>query len=332
MLYILWGEDDYSLNQYLGVIKKGLGDSSLLEMNTTSLEGQKLALDQLKAVCETIPFMAEKRLVIIKGLLERFEPKSGRQKKNGAETREEEYKPFVDCISRLPETTVLVLVAPIVLKSSNPLLKELLSVAQVKSFPLIKGDRLQGWIIKYMTKKEGSISPEAVNLLAELVGSNLWVLGNEIDKLLLFTSGRRIEAEDVRSVVSYAQETSVFTMIDAIIEFKAGLAEELLQQLLQRGAAPSFLLVLLTRQVRMMVRINELKNRGTPEKEMQSALGISNEYAWRRTLERAGKYSLERLVDIYHWLLEADLAIKTRKYDGELALNLLIADLCAARK
>ena len=71
----------------------------------------------------------------------------------------------------------------------------------------------------------------------------------------------------------------------------------------------------------------------TLEKEMQSTLGIINEWAWRRTLERAGKYSLERLIDIYHRLLEADLAIKTGKYDGELALNLLIADLCErARK
>jgi DNA polymerase III delta subunit len=37
---------------------------------------------------------------------------------------------------------------------------------------------------------------------------------------------------------------------------------------------------------------------------------------------------MERLREVYNKLLETDLAIKTGKYDGELALNLLVADLC----
>ncbi|GAI47375.1 unnamed protein product, partial [marine sediment metagenome] len=62
-------------------------------------------------------------------------------------------------------------------------------------------------------------------------------MANEIDKLALFASGRRIEEEDVKLVVSYAQEASVFAMVDAVLEFRAGVAEQLLQKLLQRGAA-----------------------------------------------------------------------------------------------
>ncbi|MFC1942384.1 hypothetical protein ACFLWU_04110, partial [Chloroflexota bacterium] len=43
--------------------------------------------------------------------------------------------------------------------------------------------------------------------------------------------------------------------------------------------------------------------------------------------DQANKYSLARLKEVYHRLLEADLSIKTGKYDGELALNILIAEV-----
>jgi len=68
LLYILSGEDDFSISQSLEEIKRGIGDPDLLSANTTILDGQQLILDQLMAVVETIPFLAEKRLVIVRGL------------------------------------------------------------------------------------------------------------------------------------------------------------------------------------------------------------------------------------------------------------------------
>ncbi|GAI39824.1 unnamed protein product, partial [marine sediment metagenome] len=61
-------------------------------------------------------------------------------------------------------------------------------------------------------------------------------------------------------------------------------------------------------------------------------LGITAEFVWRKTLEQASRYSLERLTELYHKLLEADLSIKTGRYDGELALNILVAELCQQHK
>jgi DNA polymerase-3 subunit delta len=115
-------------------------------------------------------------------------------------------------------------------------------------------------------------------------------------------------------------------MVDAILEFKPGIAEKLLQQLLREGAAPAYLLFMLARQVHMIVRARELRSQGEPEVEIQNRLGLP-QFALRRTLEQAGRHPLSRVIEVYHKLLETDLAIKTGKYDGELALNILIAEL-----
>ena len=334
MLYILLGQDDFSLNQALEEIKGGIGDQSLLLVNTTTLDGQQMSLDQLRTVCETVPFLAEKRLVIVKGLLGRFEPKGkpGRRKKTAYKPdQQSDYKSLGECISNIPDSTILVLVDGDI-KSNNPLLKELSVKAEMKSFPLLKGDKLRQWIQGRVKGEGGSITPQAVELLARVVGGNLWIMANEIDKLVLFTSGRSIEEEDVRIAVSYMPETNVFAMTDAILEFKAGVAEQLLEQLLQRGATPPYLLVMLSRQVRMIVRAKELRKQGKPETEIQKRLGLTSEFALRKTLEQANRYPVERLKEVYHKLLQTDLSIKTGKYEGQLALNILIAELCQQRR
>ena len=188
----------------------------------------------------------------------------------------------------------------------------------MKSFPLLRGARLCQWIQRHVTEQGGTISPQAIDLLARLVGSNLWIMANEINKLTQFASGRRIEEEDIKMVVSYAQQASVFAMIDAILEFKVGLAEQSLHQLLQRGASSAYLLVMLSRQVRMLVRVKELKKQRTPEREIRNRLGLTAEFAWRKTVEQAERYPLERIKQVYPKLLEADISIKTGKYEGEL--------------
>ena len=323
------GQDDFSLRQALEEIKRGIGDDALLLANITVLDGQQLSLAQLRSICETVPFLAENRLVIIEGLLARFEAKgkSSPQKKTMQATNQEnEPKSLAAYISKIPESTILVLIDGRV-TSNNPLLRELSGKAKVKLFPLLREARLRQWIQKQVKAEGGGISPQAVNLLAKLVGSNLWIMSNEIKKLVLFTSGRPIEERDVRTLVSYAQEANVFAMVDAILDFKPGIAEKLLQQLLQEGATPAYLLFMLSRQVQMIVRAKELRSQGEPEVEIQNRLGLSSEFALRRTLEQADRHPLLRIIEVYHKLLATDLAIKTGKYEGGLALNMLIAEL-----
>ena len=327
MLYILTGQDDFALNESLAEIKRGLGDPSLLATNTTTFDGRELTPEQLNIVAGALPFLTKWRLIIVGGLLERFEPKvsRGRQKKTATD-RKNDWQSFAALIGGFPESTVLVLIDSQA-TNKNPLLKALLPRAKMKSFPLLRGTRLSQWLDRRISQEDGSISPQASDLLVRLVGSNLWILAGEVSKLVLFTLGRRIEEGDVKAVVSYAQQTSVFVLVDAILESNVGLAQQLLQQLLQAGLSPSYILFMLARQVRLLIRAKELIREGRSEVEIQDRLGLSSEFAWRKTAEQVSRYSFERLKELHHKLLEADLSIKTGKYEAELALNILVAEL-----
>ncbi|HEY42205.1 MAG TPA: DNA polymerase III subunit delta [Dehalococcoidia bacterium] len=333
MLYILSGQDDFSLTQSLDKIKGEVGDPEALATNLTVLEGPQVTVDQLRSVCEAAPFVAEKRLVVVKGLLQRFQPpdrpgRPGRRRKSTSQP--DGYEALVTYIGTIPDSTILVLVEGEI-KSTNPLFGALSSKAKVQSFPLLRESGLKQWVQNRIKAEGGSISPEAVDLLARLIGSNLWIMSSEISKLLLFTDGKRISKEDVKRVVGYTQQTSIFAVVDAIIESRTKTASQLLQQLLNEGASTSFLMGMLARQLRLIVRTKDIQTARMSANELRSRLGLSSEFVAKKTLEQARHYSLPRLRQVYQQLLETDLAIKTGKYEPELALNILVAELCQQR-
>jgi DNA polymerase-3 subunit delta len=331
LIYVLSGQDDYSVAQALDEIKKETGDEASLSMSTTSLEGQNLSLEELKTVCETMPFMMGKRMVIVDGLIGRFE-KSGRSRRQTGTTRkskkQEEADTFGDYLATgIPETTVLVMTEGVI-SGDNPVLKSLAGKATVRNFPLPRDAKLRGWVQKKVKEEGGAISSQAVYLLARLVGSNLWIMASEIEKLIIYTSGRKIEEEDVKTLVGYNQEATVFNMIDAILEFRAERAEQMLDQLFRSGVAPVYLLFMLARQAQLIVRAKELTRKRHTNREMQGRLGMKSEWVLRKTLEQASRYSMPRLREVYQRLLDTDVSIKTGRSDPELALYTLVVELC----
>jgi DNA polymerase III delta subunit len=86
-------------------------------------------------------------------------------------------------------------------------------------------------------------------------------------------------------------------------------------------------LMMLARQVHLMFRVKEMRDRRVSRNDIQSRLGLTSDFVLRKAWGQADRYSLVRLKEVYHKLLEADLAVKTGKYEGELVLNMLVAEL-----
>ncbi len=327
MLYILYGQDDFSLNQAVEKIKADLGDWEMVATSTTNLEGQHLTLSELRNKCGAAPFLSSHRLVIVDGLLGRFEvkqsrPRSGKGKSgNGLG----EWEDLASYIEQMPETTVLMLVDG-EMKGQNPLLKQLSPLAEVRTFPLLRGRDLKAWIQQRVREEGGDITTQAVNLLAELIGGDLWAMNGEIQKLLLYSQERPIGEDDVRQLVSHVQEANIFALVDAVAEGRTELAQRILHRLYHDGIAPTYILVMITRQFRLIAQAKDLE-RGLSRLQIQDRLGLKSSYSLDKTLSQAKLYDFEGVKRAYDKLLETDSAIKTGKYSDKLALELLVTEL-----
>jgi DNA polymerase-3 subunit delta len=327
MFYILYGQDDFSLDQAVGKVKADLGDREMVATNTTSLEGQHLTLGELRNKCDAAPFLSSHRLVIVDGLLGRFEVKQSRPRAGKGKSGNGlgEWEGLASYIKQMPETTVLMLVDG-EMKGQNPLLKKLSPLAEVRTFPLLRGRDLKAWIQQRVKEEGGDITPQAVNLLAELIGGDLWAMNGEIQKLLLYSQERPISEDDVRQLVSHVQEANIFALVDAVAEGRTELAQRILHRLYDDGVAPTYILVMITRQFRLIAQAKDM-GPGLSRLQIQDRLGLKSSYSLDKTLGQAKLYDFEGVKRAYDKLLETDLAIKTGKYSDKLALELLVTEL-----
>src|SRR4030043_1364929 len=106
-------------------------------------------------------------------------------------------------------------------------------------------------------------------------------MNSEIDKLLAYCSGQVITEDSVKQVTSYAREANIFALVDSILEGRTKVAQQLLHRLLRDGASPSYILAMITRQLRLIVIAKDLGRK-------KSQPGIPD------TLEAVSSYSLDK--------------------------------------
>jgi DNA polymerase-3 subunit delta len=328
MFYLLHGKDEYSRSLFLAKMKAKLGDSTTVDLNTTVLEGQKVALDELIHACDTVPFLAERRLVIINDLAARFEPRRGGEKEE-SEAEKALLQDLGEYLSRLPDSARLVFLERKKIGRGNPIYKYAVDIEDgyVKEFTPPRGGALNRWIANLVREKGGSIEPGAINLLAAFIGSDLRLLDQEIEKLLTHTGEERpIKEQDVQLLVSYVQEASIFDMVDALGKRDTREAMKLLHRLLDDGQPPLYLLHMIVRQFRILLRIKELLGKGTLAADIRALLGL-HPFVVEKMMKQAPNFSIAQLEDIYHRLLEIDEAVKTGGMEPQLALDVFVTEL-----
>jgi DNA polymerase-3 subunit delta len=327
MFYLFHGEDEYRRSLQLATMKAKLGDPVTVALNTTELNGRRLTLDELISVCDAMPFLAEKRLVIVYNLAARFERKKGTAE-DDAEQDPAFLEQFEEYVNSLPESTRLVLVEDGKIKEANRIYKIVTKSDQghLHEFAPLDPGELSRWIPEHVEEKGGRIERAAVNALAAFVGSDLRLLDQEIDKLLTYAGPERaVTEQDVRLLVSYAQ-ANIFDMVDALGKRDTRRAMELMEQLLESGEHPLYLLRMIVRQFRILIQIKELLAKGTPVKDIQGLLRL-HPYVVKKTTGQAANFSILQLEVIFKQLHEVDAAVKSGEMEPALALNLFVTEV-----
>lgn len=338
MLYIFHGEDDFTRADALKALRAEMGDPQFADLNTTVLDGKYLSFGELRHHADSIPFLSDKRLVIVEGMLARLDPRRAGKSESDDEPGETETEPeanadlkqqLLDYLPNLPPTTNLVFVENKKLHANNALLKfadKEKKNAQVKLFAAPDAKELPDWVIDHTEKKGGAIDFSAANDLALYIGGDLRALDSEIEKLILYRNGQLIRRDDVQFMVAPAQEQKVFDLVDALGQKRTQRALELLHEQLRQNANEFYLLSMITRQYRILLQVRDLMTRGMNTDAIQKQLSL-HPFVAKKMSEQARNYSVEQLENIMRLLLEIDVNLKTSKLEPTLALDLLVVDL-----
>jgi DNA polymerase-3 subunit delta len=167
-------------------------------------------------------------------------------------------------------------------------------------------------------------------MLGRLVGSDLRALNNEIEKLAIYVNCQRpITQNDVDLLVPYTEEAERFGLSNAIGRRDSRRAYDQLQKELEKGKSPMLILGSIAAQIRALIEVKDMAQRSMSPADIARAKGWKSDYAAKMRLQEAANFSMPRLEQILETLVELDLAIKTGRMDQTLALDTLVARLCA---
>ena len=324
VVYIFHGDDEFATSQALAGIESQMGDPSTAEMNTTYLDGRVLNLDELVRATRSMPFLAERRLVVLTDPLGAMKSSKARDK-------------FKSILESVPPTTALViqiskpLVDPRARRKGQTHWLEKWAGTQegkvfLREFSVPKGPQMANWIRGQAKERGGDFSHPAAALLGSFVGDDPRLAAQEIEKLLAYVNYQRpVDPDDVEYLVAYTGETSVFDMVDALGARNGSEAQRLLHRLLEEDD-PLRLFGMVVRQFRLLLLTRELLDAGTRDTEIATAIK-SHPFVVRKLRGQVRNFSLPQLEVIYHKLLDIDQAIKTGKIDGDVALDTFVAAL-----
>jgi DNA polymerase-3 subunit delta len=326
-IYLLRGDDNLAMTQFVEALFAKLGDPGMADLNTTRLDGRTASDEDLRTAATSMPFLTDRRLVILGHPLTKLNSENARTR-------------FLDLLSKLPDTTALVLLVEDnikwdsyaraevwqSLKDSHWLMKWVHK--QPKERILIRDcllpnlSQMPKWIMDKARKLEGQFTLDGAQALAGLLENDTQLAEIEIEKLLVYVDRRRpVDEQDVIALTASSATVSVFDMVDSLTEGNGRSAIRLLHKLLETEE-PMIIFAMIIRQYRLLIQAREMLDNGQPVDQVIRELGFGG----KKAVAQARRYSIQQLEALYHRLLSFDEAIKTGQMPVDLMLDTLVAE------
>lgn len=324
-LIFFYGEEDFLIRWAIDLIVKEYVNEACREMNFSRLDGATVTLEQIMNNCETLPFISEKRVVLINDfkLIEGIKSKY---------IDDEEEKLLASYLKGLPEHCILIITADSADKRKK-LYKAVLEQGSVYEFGKLDESSLRSYITKRFRESGKKAEPAVIAQIIEASGYydkdsdySLFNLENDIKKAIAYSDDINIEEESVYNAISGNLDTDVFAMIDSLSQNRKDEAYHILHNLLSSGENEFKLIKLLASQFEIVLAIKEMNEEGKSFLQMKEILGI-HEYRIKKAALFAHKYSISSLKKILMKIYNIDKNIKTGLLEPSLALEIFISEI-----
>ncbi|MCR5692284.1 MAG: DNA polymerase III subunit delta [Eubacterium sp.] len=318
---LIYGEDSYMVKYYKKALVQALSAPED-EMNRTLFYGDKANPSEIADVGQILPFMADKRLIVVEesGL---FAGKSSEGEEGGGSQRG---KDMVTYLEGFPETTYVVFVETKVDGRSGltKFLKKNGCVTELK--PAKKAYELVDWVARYFIKNGKKIRKSTVEYILEYVGLDRQTLINEMDKIIAFVGQENVvELEDVEEICTGTITKKIFAMLDAISLQEKDKALALYRDLWEAKEPVQQTMAMIRRHYRILLRVEEGLYKGLNKGELCAYAGV-RDFTLPNYTAAVKALGHEKMVHLLDGIIEAEMNYKTGKMDERVALEVFLLE------
>lgn len=295
MIIFLYGPDTFGSRQKLKAIISRYQSIHKSGLALTKFNEENFDLDRFRERIKTISMFNEKKLIVLEDLLSTIISNS------------------LLSDSKVDKNTIIVFWEREPDKKKK-LFRWLKNNAQCQEFRLLETRKLYRWVKDKIKNEKAKIENEAVEKLVFYVGSDLWRMSNEIEKLIAFKKDKTIMSQDVELLTNPQIDINIFETTDALARGDKIRASELIGKHLSGGKDSSYLFSMILWQFRNLIKVKS-----------GSTIGL-HPFVVKKSTFLARRFTLEKLKSLYRYLLDIDLAIKTGRIEPRVALDLLVAE------
>lgn len=312
-LYLFYGEEEFLIQEAVGLIVNSVVDPGARDFNFNTMYGRDSTASELVNLCQTLPFMSEKRLVIVKDI---DAYKAG------------DLEELVRYLKDPSPSTCLVMISHQGKYDKKAVVSAVeASGAVTRFFPLLEREIIS-WIDEQVKSRGMSVQRDAAQFLFQILGNDLQKIGNELEKIQIFLKGEKnISYETARTVAGDFREYTSFDLADAVGSKNGERALVILSRLLQEGEAPVGLLGSITWNFRRLMVAKSMEAAGMGPGDIVRSLRVIFHQA-NLFKEQMRKYTLNELKEVFTILLSTDKALKSGGLNGKLVLERMILRLC----
>jgi DNA polymerase-3 subunit delta len=314
LVYLIHGTQEMKLEQALERLKRRFSAAGDLDFNLQTFRGESARSDEVVAACNTMPFMSERRLVIVKNA-------------------DKMAKPDLDVLAAYAkspsETTTLVLVAEKIDRRTS-LYSAIDARGGVAEYRAPKKSEYPAEVVQLFSAKGRTVGRDAAEALVTAVGHDLTRLSLEVDKVVAYAGDQRtLSRSDLEEVMSSTASTSVFEYVDALGSRDARAALQCVAELIGQGESVHGIHAIGVRRIRDLLAVQTVMSRGQTTSSAIAGVLKRQEWQVRDYPRQARRFGGGELVRALCLAAAAEAEMKTSR-DSRLVLERWVLAVCGA--
>ena len=320
-IYLLYGKEHYLIDNAIKLFRESLNES-MIDFNLETIDGKETTLDQLLSSIETLPFMDERKIVIVKD----FELLTKSKKKNFSDKDE---KTFAIHLENIPDTTILVFAVYGEIDKRKSIVNTISKNGIAYNCEKISDMELFKWTKKKFEKNNTMIDNAQMMYFIESTGykdkNNEYTLSdidNEIRKISSFAgSDTKVTNEIIDRLSQKKIENDIFKLIDYIGDKNSQNAIKILNDMINEGESVLGIFAMINRQFKIVLQVKELLNKGLNNKAISDKLKLSL-FIVNKSIKISRNFTESMIIDMLNYILESEYKIKKGLMRDTLAIEM----------
>lgn len=325
--YVFCGLDEELIKDGVNLIIKKEIDGELADLNLIKMDGMNTSFDDIMNACETMPFMSEKKVVLI------YRANFLQDKSDS--TGSKIYNDIKNYVSNIPPYTILLMYYLCKDKRDKPNKNKKMTHLG-KFMPIVYCDKLKR--DKYIKKvndifneKGKPIGRVELMYFCDKVQNNFDIIKREADKLISYCEGREIKKTDVDLLISNSNEEDIFDLVELIAQRKIDKAIDIMKEILYKSDQHMLMISAIEKHFLRLYQIKLGMMQGKRVDQFISDLRLP-QFVCEKLMGQSSKFTEKQLTELVKLCVNTERKLKSTGLDKNMEMEFLLINTLMVKK